>query len=261
MGLLDHKVILIVGGTSGIGEAAAIEAAINGAKVVVSGRREEHGNKVVEDIKKRGGEAFFVKGDVSKEEDVKNLVAKTVEKYGRLDGAFNNAGMADSFGSLDTLDSQSYHKVISSNVDSVFYCLKYEIQQFKKQYKENPNDKTVYSIINNSSVASVHSSLNFGHYSASKAAMNSLSRTAAVENGVNPTIRVNSILPGPIKTDVAAWTGLKFEDVAKEFIEKTLNKRFGVVEEIAKPVVFLLSDQSSFINGVELPIDGGLLLA
>jgi len=260
MGLLDNKVILIVGGTSGIGEAAAIEAALNGAKVVVSGRREDFGNKVVEAIKKRGGEAIFVKCDVTKEEDVKNLVAKTVEKYGRLDGAFNNAGIANSFGSIDTLSSQDYHKVLSANLDSVFYCLKYEIQQIKKQYKENPSDKALYSIINCSSVAALYSQSNFGHYSASKAAIDSLTKTAAVENGVNPTIRINSILPGPIQTDILSWTGLEADEVLKPFTEKTLFKRSGKVEEVAKPVVFLLSDQASFINGVQLPIDGGLLL-
>jgi NAD(P)-dependent dehydrogenase (short-subunit alcohol dehydrogenase family) len=210
-----------------------------------------------------------------------------VEKYGRLDGAFNNAGIG-SFGSLDTLSSEEYHKIISTNMDSIFYCLKYEIQQIKKQYKENPNEKAGYSIINCSSgmfsllnkinifeVVSLRSAPAFGHYSASKSGVDSLTRTAAIENGINPTIRVNSILPGknnnihfncsdsvlgPIKTDVLAFTGLEFEVVAKGFIDNTLLKRAGRVEEIGKPVVFLLSDQSSYINGVQLPIDGGALV-
>jgi len=254
MSLLANKVILIVGGTSGIGKSTAIEAALNGASVVIAGRRIEHGTKVVEAIKKKGGKAVFIQTDVTKEEDVKNLISKTVEVYGRLDGAFNNVGAINVLAPLDLLNSNDYHSLIATNLDSVFYCLKYEIQQFKKQRKDNPEDKTVFSIVNNSSAASLAPASNFGHYSATKAAMDSLTKTAALENGTNPSIRVNSILPGPIRTEIVS------DDLIKSLEPKIALKRAGKPEEVAKPVVFLLSDHASFITGALLPIDGGLLV-
>ena len=150
--LLDGKVILVVGGTSGIGEATAIEAARAGAKVVIAGRREDRGKQVVEKIASEGGVCHFVKTDATKEEEMKTLIAKTVEIYGRLDGAFNNVGVFGGFASIEDLSLESYNRLVASNLTSAVLGMKYEISQMKKQAEK---DKSfVGSIVNNSSCVS-----------------------------------------------------------------------------------------------------------
>jgi len=139
-------------------------------------------------------------------------------------------------------------------------ALKYEIQQFKKQYAANPSSKTVYSIVNCSSIVSLRSASAFGHYSASKAALDSIVKTAAIENGLNPTIRINSVLPGPVATDALGWTGKSQQEVFEPFVARTLFKRTADTSEIAKPVVFFLSEDASYITGALLLVDAGSLL-
>jgi len=258
-GLLEGKVILVVGGTSGIGEATAIEAAKQGAKVVIAGRRQELGQKLAQRIAGEGGIATFVKMDATKEEEVKHLVQKVVELYGRLDGAFNNVGIVgDGFATIDQFSLASYQKLIDANLTSVVLGLKYQIIQMKKQAEV---DKSfVGSIVNNSSIAGALPAAYFGTYSALKSALDSFTKVAAIENGSVP-IRVNSVLPGPVDTEILRpVTGKSSQESEASFIATTLLKRQGKPEEIAKPVAFLLSDSASYITGVTLPVDGGWLL-
>jgi len=258
-GLLEGKVILVVGGTSGIGEATAIEAAKQGAKVVIAGRREELGKKLVQRIAGEGGIAHFVRMDATKEEDVKRLVEEAVELFGRLDGAFNNVGIAgDGFARIDQLSIASYQKLVDANLTSVVLGLKYEIIQMRKQAEI---DKSfVGSIVNNSSCAASIPVAHFGTYAALKSALDSFTKVAAIENGSVP-IRVNSVLPGPVDTEILRpITGKSSQESEASFIATGLLKRHGKPEEVAKPVAFLLSDSSSYITGVTLPVDGGWLL-
>lgn len=250
MKLLTDKVIVVTGATSGLGEAAAYEIARQGAKVVISGRREDRGKAVAEKIKKEGNSnVLFVPGDITKEEDIASLMATTVKHFGRLDGAFNNAGALGTIATLDQLKNEDLNSLLQLNMFSVFQCMKYEALEMKKTNGG--------SIVNNTSVAGRVGVNGFGAYTTSKFAVEGLTKTGAVDFGADD-IRVNTVAPGPIHSEI--WDPYdNGEDMMNGFGQLTIMKRFGREEEVAKPVVFLLSDWASYITGVSLLIDGGLL--
>ncbi len=132
MGLLDEKVIIITGATSGIGQATAIEAAREGAKVVLAGRNREKGQAVVAQIKQIGGTALFVATDVTRETDIQRLVQRTIAELGQLDGAFNNAGIVHALASLETITTETFEQVINTNLRAIFWCMKYQLPEMKK---------------------------------------------------------------------------------------------------------------------------------
>ena len=248
MGLLDDKVIIVTGATSGIGEATAIEIAREGGRVVLAGRRRERGKAILEKIEKEKGIGYFVQTDVTKEEDIKNLVDLTEKEYGKLDGAFNNAGVANIFGSLDTMATDAYDQLMAVNLRSVFLCMKYEIPKMIKNGSG--------AIVNCSSVVAVKAFPQFGVYVTTKHGVIGLSKSAAVDHGKDG-IRVNCILPGPIETEI--WDPLPDgNQIVKNLAEASCLNRSAKPVEIAKPVVFLLSDSASFITGALLNIDGGM---
>jgi NAD(P)-dependent dehydrogenase (short-subunit alcohol dehydrogenase family) len=248
VGLLDDKVIIVTGATSGIGEATALEIAREGGKVALAGRREDRGKAILEKIKKEKGSGYFIQTDVTKEGDIKNLVDLTEKKYGKLDGAFNNAGVANIFGTLDTIATDDYEQLMDVNLRSVFLCMKYEIPKMIKNGSG--------AIVNCSSMVAVTEFPQFGVYGATKHGVIGLTKSAAVDHGKDG-IRVNCILPGPIETEI--WNPIPDgRHIVKNLAEATLLKRTGKPVEIAKPVVFLLSDSASFITGACLSIDGGI---
>lgn len=244
---LQDKIALVTGGTSGIGRATAIAYAKAGAKVVVSGRREKEGLETVEQIQKAGGEGTFVQADVSVPTDIEKLVAKTVETYGRLDIAFNNAGIEGNVRApLADQDDDDFDKIWAINVKGVYLCMKHQIPAMLK------NGGGV--IVNNASIAGVIGFPTVAPYVASKHAVIGLTKNAALEYA-QQGIRVNAVAPGAIETDMLdRFT----EDVPREMMESMHPMgRLGKADEIAAPVVWLSSPQSAFVTGQTVAVDGG----
>jgi len=240
------KVVLITGGTAGIGRATAVAFARHGAHVVVSGRRKTEGEESVALVEKLGGEGLFVRADVSREEDVVELIARTVEHFGRLDIAFNNAGVLER-GLTTDITAESYEHIFGINVRGVAFGLKHQIAAMLKTGGGN--------IVNNASVLGIRPYPELSLYNASKFAVIGLTKTAALEYATKG-IRVNAVCPAIIETDMTA--------IAREE-EQTRNgllllhpvRRFGSPDEVADAVLWLSSPGSSFITGVALPVDGG----
>jgi len=240
------KVVLVTGGTSGIGKATAIEFARAGAKVVLSGRREKEGAQVVAEIKKLGGEAAFVRADIAKDADVKAMVKFAVDKFGKIDIAFNNAGV-EWVGPLDQATEAEYHRVFDTNVWGVLNSMRHEIPVMLK------NGGGI--IVNTSSVAGHVGFPQVSVYIASKHAVEGLTKSVALEFA-KQNIRINAVAPGPITTEM--WD--RFAREAKEQITATIPVgRVGAAEEIAAAVLYLASDAAKFTIGTSLVVDGGFI--
>jgi len=249
-GDLAGKVALITGGTSGIGRDTAILFSQHGAKVVLTGRRREEGNETARLARAAGGEALFLEGDVSKTADVRMFVEKTVETFGRLDVAFNNAGIEGKWIPIVDLPEEQFDQVSAINIKGVWLCLKYEMQQMMKQGKGG-------AIVNMSSVAGLMGNAGSSAYVASKHAVIGLSRTAALE-GAAHGIRVNTVCPAVIVTPMAERA---FGDLAanKRLLSMHPIGRFGQPMEIAEAVLWMCSEKSSFMTGHDIVLDGGML--
>ena len=246
---LQSKVALITGGTTGIGRDTAVLFAKNGAKVVISGRRETEGNEAIALVRAAGGDGLFVKSDVSKSSDVQSLVAKTVEKFGRLDIAFNNAGIEGQWKPIIEQSEEDWDSVIDINLKGTGLCLKYEIQHMLTQGSGG-------AIVNMSSVAGLMGSAGAAIYVASKHGVIGLTRNAALECAAKG-IRVNAVCPAVIET---AMADRAFADpqVSKRVLAMHPLGRFGKPMEIAEAVLWLCSDKSSFMTGHYIVLDGGM---
>ena len=243
----QDKVVLVTGGTSGIGRATALAFAKAGAKVVIAGRRESEGQAVVSEIKSAGGKAVFVRADVAHEAEVKALVDQTVATYGRLDVAFNNAGI-EWLGPLTEASEVDYRRTFDTNVWSIITSLKYEVPAMLKNGGG--------SIINTSSIAGHLGFPGASVYVASKHAVEGLTKTAALEFA-KQGIRVNAVAPAAIETAmVDRFVGAEGDQRAGLASMHPIG-RLGHVEEIAGAVLFLASDAASFITGESLKVDGG----
>jgi NAD(P)-dependent dehydrogenase (short-subunit alcohol dehydrogenase family) len=250
MGALDGKVALVTGAASGIGRQSALAFARAGAKVVVSDVTVDAGEETVQMIKKAGGEAFFVKADVSKSGDVKALVEKAVEKYGKLDCAHNNAGIEGTLGPCGECTEENWDRTIAINLTGVFLCCKAEIAQFLKQGGG--------VIVNTASVAGLVGFAGIPAYTASKHGVNGLTKQIALDYA-KANIRVNSVCPGVINTPmIERFTGGDPEAL-KAFTATEPVGRLGEPSEIADAVVYLCTDQASFITGINMPVDGGFI--
>ncbi len=245
----EGKVALITGASSGIGKATALLFAKHGAKIVAAARRKEEGEATVKEIITNGGEAIFVQTDVADERQVVNLIDQTLKKYGRLDCAFNNAGVEgakDKFTHEQT--EKDYDTVFNINVKGVLFSVKHEVLAMRKNGGG--------SIVNNSSIAGIIGIPAASVYIASKHAVNGLTKAAALEYA-QENIRVNAVLPAAIKTDMLdRFVGDK-QEFAEMFKKAHPIGRIGEPKEIAETVLFLCSDGASFITGQCLPIDGG----
>jgi NAD(P)-dependent dehydrogenase (short-subunit alcohol dehydrogenase family) len=251
MGLLEGKVALVTGGNSGIGRASAILFAREGAKVALTGRRVAEGKAVVAEITAAGGDAFFIQADLAEIGSIPGIVTQVVEHYGRLDVAFNNAGVAGG-GPIDTLDEAVWDRVIDTNLKAAFFCLKAEAAQMKKQGGGG-------AIVFNGSVLATIAFSGTSIYSASKGGITSLTRAAAVElgpvgirvNSVNPSITRTPLTTGNIKADAE---GKETHPFAPGGIPLG---RLAEAEEMAEVALFLLSDRASYVTGQALVVDGG----
>jgi len=244
----DGKVALVTGGGAGIGRATAIGFAREGAKVVIGNRNSEAGKAVVKEIEEAGGEASFLRTDVSSEEDVKALVDHAVSRFGRLDVAFNNAGIGGAAGPTADQTSENFDEVMSINVKGVWLSMKYQIQQMLKTGGG--------AIVNNSSVGGLLGFPGVGIYSASKHAVMGLTKSAALEYSSHG-IRVNAVNPAVIRTAMAEGlaSGRKVE--VDEFAAYHPIGRIGEPHEVADAVLWLCSDKASFVTGTATCVDGG----
>ncbi|SDT02904.1 SDR family NAD(P)-dependent oxidoreductase [Bradyrhizobium canariense] len=249
VGRLRGRVCLVTGGGSGIGRAAALKMAEEGAAaVLIAGRREPEIEAVAAECRSAGAEALAVTTDVTREDDVARLVRTAVERYGRLDAAFNNAGFQERRAPLEEQGSAVYDEVFDVNVRSVFLCLRHQLPVMFAQGKG--------SIVVNASVSGVRNpNPGLSLYSASKAAVISLTRSAAMEAAPRG-VRINAIGPGRVVTDMMLRSGIA--DMSAVAAGLPL-RRMGKAEEAAEAAIWLLSDAASYVVGHMLAADGGFL--
>jgi NAD(P)-dependent dehydrogenase (short-subunit alcohol dehydrogenase family) len=246
---MTTPVILITGALTCIGRATALAFARDGARLVVSGRREEEGEKLVADLRKLGAEAEFVRSDVRHEADIQSLVDKTVARFGRLDVAVNNAGTEGTPGPVTEQTAETYAAIFDTNVLGTLLSMKHELRVMLTQ--------GYGSIVNVSSTAGRAGMAGASVYVASKHAVEGLTKAAALEVA-EFGIRVNAVAPGPIETEMLKrFTGTAENKSA--LVAGVPLKRVGTPEEIAHTIMFLASDQASFITGASIPVDGGRL--
>lgn len=240
----NGKTVIVTGGASGIGEASVIEFAKEGAKVVISDMSDQ-GQALSDKLNQDGYETSFMKVDVTSEDEVKGLVDDTVKKYGSVDVMFANAGIGGMTLVHET-DFTEWKKIIDVNLHGVFLCNKYAIAQMLKQ--ENGG-----AIVNNDSIHGVVGKLGVGAYSAAKGGVKLLTQTESAEYS-SKGIRINNVNPGYIDTPLLASLP---EEAKQELIKLHPIGRLGKAEEVAKAVLFLASDDASFITGASLLVDGG----
>ncbi len=247
--LLEDKVILVTGGSTGIGRASALRCAEEGAALTIADINVEAGRAVAEEINANGGRALFVETNVAETDQVKRMIASTIEAYGRLDGAFNNAGIEGQFTSIVKMSEREFDRTINIDLKSVWLCVKYEIERFLLQ--ENGG-----AIVSTASVAGLVGTRGGSAYCAAKHGVVGLTKCAALEYA-RKRIRVNAVCPGVIQTPMVermiAETGITRESL----LDQQPIGRIGEPQEIGEAVVWLLSDRSSFVTGIAMPVDGG----
>jgi NAD(P)-dependent dehydrogenase (short-subunit alcohol dehydrogenase family) len=244
---MTTSVVLITGALTGIGRATALAFAGEGARLVISGRREEAGQKMVAELRNLGAEAEFVRSDVRQEEDVRRLVDQTVARFGRLDVAVNCAGTEGKPGPLTEQTAETYAATFDTNVLGTLLSMKHELRVMLAQGSG--------SVINISSTYGKSGGAGASVYSASKHAVEGLTKSAALETA-GSSVRVNAVAPGPIDTALLTrFTGTE-ERKAATAAGVPLN-RIGRPEEIAQTIVFLASGKASFVTGAVIAVDGG----
>lgn len=249
-GIFKGRVVLITGATSGIGEGTAYGFAREGARVFFCGRRENLGRQVEAKIKGFNGEATYHRADVRREEDVKNLIDGCVRKYGRIDVAFNNAGVEAVAANLAGQALENFMNVMQTNAVGVFLSMKYEIPVMLKQGGG--------VIVNNASVSAHDGYALISPYSASKHAIVGLTKCAALEY-TPKNIRINSISPGAVDTPMLRRALVGFKTTPEEVAKTIPVRRISTVEEMARVVMFLSSDDASSVAGMDMDVTGGML--
>jgi NAD(P)-dependent dehydrogenase (short-subunit alcohol dehydrogenase family) len=244
----DGKVALVTGGGTGIGRATAVAFASHGADVVIAGPDDGTAQDVVNEIKAAGGECLFVHADVTKADDASAMVEATVERFGRLDCAFNNAGMEASTTALADVTEDEWDRVTAVNIKGVFLSMKYEIPALITSGGG--------AIVNASSVLGMVGSSNGAVYAATKHAVAGLTRCAALDYAA-AGIRVNATAPGMIDTPMIDRTAVNMGVPKEAFGEAHPMGRIGVPEEVAEAVLWLCGSGSSFVTGTVLALDGG----
>jgi NAD(P)-dependent dehydrogenase (short-subunit alcohol dehydrogenase family) len=248
-GLVKDKVALITGGSSGIGRGTALVFAREGAKVAIADIQVEEGHETVRLVKEAGGEAMFVKCDVSVASEVKAAVEKVVETFGRLDCGFNNAGIDSAMAKTADCTEEDWDRVIAVNLKGVWLCMKYEIPQMLKQGSG--------TIVNTASIGGMRGLGGMSNYCASKGGIILLTQTAALEYAKSG-IRINAVLPGGINTPMSKRL------VKQPMMSETRGnamKRWGRPQEVGEAVVWLCSDAASFVTGHTMAVDAGFLAA
>jgi NAD(P)-dependent dehydrogenase (short-subunit alcohol dehydrogenase family) len=249
MGKLDGKVAVVTGAASGLGRASAVRFAAEGASVVAADLNSQGGELVVSEIAAAGGRAVYQRTDVTSENDIKSLIDRAVREYGRLDITYNNAGVIGATGTIETTTEAEWDKTFAILIKAVFFGIKHSVKPMRAAGGG--------SIISTASIAGLSGSFRLHAYSASKAAVINLTRTAALELGKDK-IRVNCICPGVISTPLVHG-GIPG---GKEVLDPLLAKaqalgRAGQAEDIANMAMFLASDEASWVTGAAMVVDGG----
>ena len=244
---MNPHVVLITGALTGIGRATALAFARDGARVVVSGRRDEVGQALAKELVALGTEAAFIRADVRREADVRNLVDQTVAQFGRLDVAVNNAGTEGTPGPLTAQTAESYAATFDTNVLGVILSLKHELRVMQAQ--------GAGSIVNLSSTMGSRGAAGASLYTASKHAVEGLTKAAALEAAPSG-VRVNAVAPGPVETDMLTRFAGSAERMAGLKAGVPL-KRLGTPDEIAQAILFIASDKASFLTGQIVGVNGG----
>src|ERR1700722_14787960 len=250
-GILDGKVAIITGAGSGIGRATSLIFAREGAKLLLADLQEDGGNETVKLVKEAGGAAIFLKVDVAKWSDVEAMVAKAVATYGRLDCAFNNAGIDGKAGRTHECTEENWARVMAINLTGVWLCMKAEIDQLLKQGNGG-------AIVNTSSDAGLIGVSGMPAYVAAKHGVAGLTKAAALEYGRHK-IRVNAVCPAPIYTPMLMGALEKRPDVEARYARSEPLKRIGQPEEVGEAVAWLCSDRASYVTGLPMPVDGGYM--
>ena len=242
------KISLVTGAGSGIGRASAMAFARSGAKVVAADISASEGGQTVQKIKAAGGEAFFIQTDVAKSSEVQSLIQKTVQQYGRLDFAHNNAGTEGMLAPTADCTEENWDKILATNLKGIWLCMKYEISQMLKQGGG--------AIVNTSSIAGLVGLKGYPAYTASKHGIVGLTKVAALEYA-KKGIRINALCPGLINTPMSDRQTGGNPQVAAQFIAFEPLGRMGTPDEVAQAALWLCSDASSFVTGHSLAVDGG----
>lgn len=244
---LENKVVFITGGSSGLGRAAAVAAAEEGAKVVIADLPgSDHAAALIE-VQAAGTEAVFIPLDVTDSANIRQAIATTVAQFGRLDVALNNAGIGEGFFSFLETSEESFQRIIGVNLTGVFTCMKYELAQFVQQGGG--------VIVNMSSLAGVRGAPGLSAYVASKHGVLGLTRVAAQEFA-RRNVRVNALCPYYIDTPLIKEVP---DELRNQMISASPMKRLGRAEEVAKAFIYLASDDSSYTNGTQLVLDSGVI--
>jgi NAD(P)-dependent dehydrogenase (short-subunit alcohol dehydrogenase family) len=244
----DGKVVLVTGASSGIGKAAALAFARDGANLVLADTQADGGSEVARKIEALGRKVTFVRCDVSSENDVKNLLQKTIDMFGRLDCAFNNAGIEGKQASTSDCTNENWDQVININLKGVWLCMKYEIPQMLKQGGG--------AIVNCSSIAGLIGFPGIPAYVASKHGVIGLTKTAALEYAKS-NIRINAVCPGVIHTPMIDRFIHGEAQIQKQLVDGEPIGRVGQPDEIAQAALWLCSDAASFVTGHPMVVDGG----
>jgi NAD(P)-dependent dehydrogenase (short-subunit alcohol dehydrogenase family) len=247
---LNNKIAFVTGGGSGIGRATALAFADRGAKVVIADLNTDGGKETQRLIEEDGGEALFVSCDVGDAGEVAAAIDRCVAVYGRLDCAFNNAGILGEMSTTADCSEENFDRIVRVNLKGVWLSMKYEIPQMLRQGGG--------VIVNTASNAGLTGTPQLAAYSATKGGVVQLTRSAALEYA-RSNIRINAVCPGLISTPMVAWQAVHYPDAVAKFTELEPMGRLGRPEEIAEAVVWLCSDAASFVTGHPLAVDGGIL--
>ena len=248
---LDSRVTLITGGGSGIGRATALACAEEGNRVIVADSDAEGGEETQRQIEDRGGQALFIRADVSQTADVEALFSQAVKQYGRLDCAFNNAGIEGESVALAESTEEVWDRVLGVNLKGVWLCMKYELRQMLKQGSG--------AIVNNASFLGLVGSSSNPAYTASKHGVVGLTKSAALAYAKSG-IRVNAVCPGLVQSPLTDRKFASFPERKDAAIARHPIGRLGTTKEIAAVVVWLFSDAASFVTGHSLAVDGGYVI-
>lgn len=249
--LLDGKTVLVTGASSGIGRATAKVLTKHGANVAVAARRIDLCRQVVEEIQQNGGSAIAVQTDVTDSSDVKYMVQRTIAEFGKIDGAFNNAGVLLDSGRIHEMDDDVLQRSWEVNVLGVWLCMKAELEAMIEQGHGG-------SIVNDSSRNGLRADIKRPAYTATKHAVAGLTKAAALDYA-RMNIRVNGICPGPIDTDMMRAVDRGDPEMRRRIESAVPLARYGQPEEVGELVAWLLSDRASYLTGQMVGIDGGLL--